>query len=218
MINNKLQKLYQQIDRCLFCKKEGNTLQHIHGYGVLRPRLMFVLINPTYRNISSDPQYRGDRFPFLGVRQFWRVLADGGLVNRKIAFGLPRRLEWTRTHTEQIKNELVKNKFFLTNIVKCCYCHSAYPHQKVITNQLKLLGQEIDIVKPEKIVAFGGLVYKTLTRETIKLSDYWKNGNKKSAEILSGLHVPVTPCYFPIGRGNPRKAIKILKKLARMVK
>jgi len=214
MRNTKLQKLYRRVDKCNFCKTGRNQLQHIHGYGAMSPKLMLILVNPTYRNLSSDPEYRGDRFPFIGVRQFWKVLAGSGLIGKKVAYGLPQRKDWIGKHTEQVKKELVKNRLFLTNIVKCCYNHSAYPSKNVIENQLELLAEEIKIVKPKVIVAFGGLVFKTLTEKSIKLADYWSGPLDKSTEVVSGLGIPVMPCYFPIGRGNPRKAIEILSKSA----
>lgn len=207
-----MQKLYTQADKCKFCKTEKNKLQHIHGYGVVNPRLMLVLINPTYRNLSSSPEYHGDRFPFIGVRQFWKVLADGGLVSKKVAYGLPPRADWTLRHTKQLQRELMRGKLFLTNAVKCCYSHSAYPDTKVIHHQMKLLAEEINIVKPKKIVAFGGLVYKTLTGKPLKLSECWSGKQTEEAERISGLRVRVAPCYFPIGRGNPRKAAEILRR------
>ena len=214
MRNTELQKLYQKVDTCKFCKAERNRLQHIHGYGAMNPKLMLILINPTYRNLSSALEYQGDRFPFIGVRQFWRVLADGGLIDKKIVFNLPPRAEWNGEHTIQIKNELIGNKLFLTNIVKCCYDHSAYPDESVIESQLRLLAEEIKIVKPKMIVAFGALVYKTLTGKNIKLADYWNGSREKAAEVISWLGIPITPCYFPIGRGKPRKAIEILSQLS----
>lgn len=214
MKNKKLEKLYRRVDACKFCKRSRNKLQHIHGYGAMNPRLMLILINPTYRNLSSDPKYRGDKFPFIGVRQFWKVLANGGLIDKKVAFNLPLRAGWDDGYTIQIKNELVKNKLFLTNIVKCCYDHSAYPDKNVIESQLGLLAEEIKIVKPKTIVAFGVLVYKTLTGKNIKLTDYRSGLREKTTEAVSELGIPVVACYFPIGRGNPRKASEILSQSA----
>lgn len=214
MRNAKLQKLYREVNRCKFCQLERNQLQHIHGYGVMNPKLMLILINPTYRNLSSDPGYRGDRFPFIGVRQFWKVLADGGLIDKKIAYGLPLRKDWHKEYTEQIKSELIRNKLFLTNIVKCCYDHSSYPDGKVVKDQIKILAEEVRIIKPKKIIAFGVLVYKTLTGKNIRMTDYRNGSREKITEVVSGLSIPVMPCYFPIGRGNPRMASKILSKSA----
>lgn len=176
---------------------------------------MLILVNPTYRNLSSDPKYKGVRFPFIGVRQFWKVLADAGLIDRKVACGLPLRKDWQEKYTEQIKGELVRNKLFLTNLVKCCYDHSVYPDGKVVKDQIKLLAEEIGVVSPKKIVAFGGLVYKTLTGKNTKLSDCLDNSKtEKSKDILSGLNIITEPCYFPIGRGNPKKAAEILRNIS----
>jgi len=208
-----LEKLYEQVDKCRFCKTEGNKLQHIHGFGVMNPKLMLILVNPTHRNISSSPEHRGARFPFIGVRQFWKVLADGGLIDRKITENLPIRMEWTSEYTEKIQNELLRNRLFLTNVVKCCYNHSSYPDKRVIESQLNLLVQEIKLVNPQEIMAFGGLVYKVLTGRNIKLGEYWNGAQKKETEIISGLKISVIPCYFPIGRGNPKKAVEILRRL-----
>lgn len=216
MGNRELQKLYERVDKCKFCRADKNLLQHIHGFGALNPNLMLILVNPTYRNLSSDPKYKGARFPFIGVRQFWKVLADGGLIDKKIAYELPLRKDWSKNDTERIKRELIRNKLFLTNIVKCCYNHSAYPDGKVIKDQIKLLAREIRIVNPKRVVAFGGLVYKTLMGKNIKLSEYW-NGSRieKGREIVSGLNKIVEPCYFPIGRGNPKKSAEIIRKFLR---
>lgn len=210
-----LQRLYEKVDDCEFCKADGNPLQHIHGFGALNPDLMLVLVNPTYRNLSSDPEYKDVRFPFIGVRQFWKVLADGGLIDKDVAYELPLRKDWNGNHTEQVKRELIRNKLFLTNVVKCCYDHSAYPSDRVIKVQTKILAEEIKIVNPQKIVAFGGLVYKVLTGKSIKLSEYWSGEAGKELEVISGLSISVEPCYFPIGRGNPKKAAEIMKKFLR---
>ncbi len=214
----KLQKLYKKVDDCEFCKADRNLLQHIHGFGALSPELMLILINPTYRNLSSDPQYKGARFPFIGVRQFWKVLADGGLIDKKVAYGLPLRNNWHEKNTAQIKRELIRNKLFLTNVVKCCYDHSTYPNGKVVKEQKEILAEEIRIVNPKKIVAFGGLVYEILTGKGINLSEC-RNGEKnKESEVISGLNISVMSCYFPVGRGNPRKAAEILRKFHPMKK
>ncbi len=214
--NLELKNLYQKIDRCIFCKKNRNPLQHIHGYGSIRPRLMLILINPTYRNVSSAPGYSGLRFPFIGVRHFWKVLADGGLINKKIGYALPPRSAWHLKHTEATQKELFKNKLFLTNIVKCCYNHPHYPEKKIIQEQLQFLKKELQIVKPKYIIAFGGLVYKVLTGKNIVLSKYWRNSSRKKEalkEKISGLAIPVIPSYYPIARGNPKKAAAILRNI-----
>ncbi|MDE2001479.1 MAG: hypothetical protein KGI60_02850 [Patescibacteria group bacterium] len=210
-----LRSLYRRVDRCPLCRAANNDLQHIHGFGAMRPDLMLVFVNPTHRNTSADPSYRGPRFPFIGVRQLWRVLADAGLIDRKKAAALPPRKEWTAADTATIQQELVKHKLFITNVVKCCYDHSAYPERDAVRHHLDLLGEEIRIVRPKTIVAFSGFVYQTLTGQSVKMGEYWKDGQKALPEIISGLRIPTLPCYFPVGRGSPRKAASILRRIER---
>ena len=212
-----LTRLYARIDRCRFCRRDRNRLLHIHGAGARRPDLMLVLVNPTHRNLSADPagvHAAGPRFPFIGVRQFWRVLAAGGLIDRKIAASLPPRAAWRPEHTDLVRRELVRRRLYLSNIVKCCYPHGDYPAPEVVRDQLGLLGEEIRLVRPRRLVAFGALVLKTLTGRNIKLSDP-RQLSAGAVEIVSGLGVPVAACHFPIGRGSPTKAAADLRRLRR---
>jgi len=209
-----LKFLYKQIEECPYCKKSGNRLKHIFGFGVLNPRLMLILINPTYRNLSSNPDYCGDRFPFIGVRSFWKVLASGNLIDKKISSSLPDRSGWKNSDTERIKEELLKNQLFITNMVKCCFAHGDYPARPIIKWHLKWLKQEIMIVKPQKIVAFGTLVFKELTHKTIVFKNNLNKLTKhNNFELLTGLKIPVFACPFPIGRGSPQKAALVLRKI-----
>ena len=213
MSQENLKSLYDEIEGCPFCRKEGNHLRHVFGAGVLNPDLMLVLINPTYRNLSARADYEGPRFPFIGVRQFWRVLAEGEVISRKVAYHLPLAARWTYDDSNAIQEELSLNRLFVTNIVKCCYSHSNYPSRSVIDLHVKYLAREIQIVKPKKIIAFGGLTFKTLTQLNILLREYWANGDRGvfHKETISGQEIPVIPCYFPIGRGNPKKAALVLR-------
>jgi uracil-DNA glycosylase len=215
MMQQKLKNLYQQIDHCQFCQSSQNPLQHIHGFGVASPKFMLILINPTHRNLSAGQNYQGARFPFVGVQQFWQVLAKGGLISQKIADQLPKRSDWQIPHTKMLQQELLKQELFITNVVKCCYDHSYYPAKEVINKQLNFLRQEIQIVKPAQILAFGTLVFKILTGRSIILKEFWKNSviQKVDREIISGLNIATMPVYFPVGRGNPVKAIKILQRI-----
>lgn len=212
----KLQELYRTIDKCDFCMASGNKLQHIHGFGTINPKFMLIAINPTYRNLSSHPDYKGPRFPFIGVRQFWRVLGEGGLIRKSVANKLPARSNWRDLDTRNVQNEILNSNIFLTNVVKCCYNHSKYPPKEVIDKHVEFLAQEIKILKPQIIITFGALTFDLLTKKSLHLSKYWQSeGIQKYYDVLSGLSIPVIPCYFPIGRGKPQEAVRVLQKLSR---
>mgnify|MGYP001560785031 CR=1 FL=1 len=207
-----LSDLYRKVDRCNFCRLSKNILRHIHGSGARRPKFLLLFVNPTYRNISSRAGYRGPRFPFIGVRQLWQILAAGGLINKSVALNLPNAKNWSAEHTLKIQRGLLNNRLYLTNIVKCCLPHGNYPEIGLIKANLRHLRPELRIVRPKLILAFGGLVFKTLTGKNIKLKEYWSGRDKTEKEtyreIISGLNFPVIPVYFPVGRGNPRLAIQ----------
>lgn len=141
---------------------------------------MLILINPTHTNISSAPEYRGLRFPFVGVRQFWRVLADGGLIGKKLAYGLPLKRDWKFTDTEALVKELRRRHLFLTDAVKCCYPHSNYPPKKIFEYHKRFTAEEIRMVKPQRIIAFGSRTFQFLTGENIHLTQYWHQRKKNT--------------------------------------
>jgi hypothetical protein len=74
-------ELWKEVDNCKECKFSKNRLQHILGGGKeLNPKIMFIFINPTHRNITSKPEYKGPRFPFIGTTDLLKMFADAGLL------------------------------------------------------------------------------------------------------------------------------------------
>ena len=78
--------------------------------------------------------------------------------------------------------------------------------------------REIELVKPKYIVSFGLIPLRYLIKEKIKLSDYYSKVIENKKLIFYDLSInsfksKVIPCYFPVGRGNPKKSVEILKLL-----
>ena len=65
----------------------------------------------------------------------------------------------------------------------------------------------------------GLLPFNTLIQEPIKLSEIYKkvmNGKPVSQKTKIGRkEFDVHPCYFPIGRGNPRRAVEMLYRIGK---
>ena len=219
MIPSRLQEIYNRFDDCERCRTEKNDLKHVLGGGKFHhPKFLFLFINPTHLNISVHQEYEGDRrYPFLGVRHFYRLLSEAGFVDSRIVEDVYSR-GWRVSDEERVEESLVDNDVYITNLVKCAQRHPDNPLQKVIKEDLSLLMEEIDIVSPQHIVVFGGLVFKTITGDSIVLRDCLdavRNGSYspyQSIEIKKKSY-PVLPCYFPVGRGNPRGALEILKHI-----
>ncbi|MBI5066460.1 hypothetical protein HZA97_09585 [Candidatus Woesearchaeota archaeon] len=196
-----------------------NKLMPILGDGkTSKPKFLFVFINPTARNISSDKNWNGPRFPFVGTKQVWRVFYNAGLFDEKLMIEINNNSTWSVDFTEKVLNFLKNKNFYFTNLVKWTGHDATLPDSEKIRLFLPVLEKELEIVKPEYVVTFGLLPFENLVKQKIKLSDYYDEvmQTKKAGcfEINVGkIKTNVIPCYFPIGRGNPKRAVEILRLL-----
>ena len=209
--------LFERVDACESCRKARNPLRHVLGGGQMkRPRFALVFINPTHRNRSSHPSYAGSRrYPFIGVRHFYRFLADAGFLKQKTVAPLYER-GWQLSDERRIEADLARHQIYLTNLVKCAQPHPRYPSADAICAQLPLLTQELRLVSPRYIVAFGGVSIKALTGTAILLRDVLQDVRARRYSPqpslgLAELRLPVLPCFFPLGHGNPPKALEVLR-------
>jgi uracil-DNA glycosylase len=194
-----------------------NRLMPIVGGGkTFRPKVMFVFINPTARNISSSPDWKGPRFPFIGTKQVWRVFHRAGLLEDSLAKQIEANPNWTINFTKKVLKFLADKGIYITNIVKWTGHDATLPDREKIRLFLPILEREIELVKPESIVTFGLIPFEHLARQKIKLTDYHAkailNGRPDPFNVQIGsFKTKVIPCYFPVGRGNPKKAVELLR-------
>jgi uracil-DNA glycosylase len=211
-----LAELWNRIDECKDCFNSSNKLQHILGGGrENKPRAMFVFINPTHRNITSAPEYKGPRFPFVGTKEVWKVFHNAGLFSTELMEQINQG-NWNHELVRSVLNFLKESGFYFTNVSKCCNHDAALPNSEKIKKGEKTLLEEISIVRPKLIVTFGLIPTKVLTNTNIKLGTCLDEIRKGKDVVLQskaifGREYPLIPCYFPVGRGNPGKAIEILK-------
>lgn len=215
-IPQKLLKIYKEFDNCERCKKENNPLLHILGGGKFQnPQFLFLFINPTHLNLSSHKDYRGKRrYPFIGVRYFYRLLSEAGFLDKKIINDIYKK-GWQTEDESRIEQSLINNNVYITNLVKCTKYNSDSPSKDIIKQDFSLLQKEINVVLPKYIIAFGKLPLMIITGKDIRLKDCLKRirGNSyqpiKSVNVLGKIY-KVLPCYFPVGRGNRQGALEIL--------
>ncbi len=194
-----------------------NTLMPIVGNGkTVRPKVMFVFINPTHLNISSNPHWKGPRFPFIGTKQIWRIFYRAGMLDDSLMNQINNSLTWSVDFTHQVLNALTSKSFYLTNIVKWTGYDATLPDARKVNLFLPVLEREIEIVQPQYIVTFGLIPFWNVTKERIKLREYYEevlhHKRLKFFETKVGTHdVKIIPCYFPVGRGDPKRAVEILK-------
>lgn len=215
-IPKSLKTLFAEIDQCPRCLQSKNPLRHILGGGKFRkPRFLFLFINPTRLNLACHPGYEGQRrYPFIGVKYFYRILAQAGFFDESLIKKI-YRCGWQVGDEERVEKVLANHGVYLTNLVKCSRSDSQNPSMKLIEQDLPLLKKEIKIVSPKYIVAFGRLPVKVITGKNLKLTTYFGKFSLGRLRPITSITIferryPVLPCWFPVGRGNPRRAVKTL--------
>lgn len=194
-----------------------NDFMPVFGGGRnFKPKLMFVFINPTYVNTSSDKNWKGPRFPFIGTKPFWRVVHKAGLFDDELMDAINNSKDWSLEFTDKVLQFLNSNSIYLTNIVKWTGKDATLPDSEKIKLFLPILEREIQIVRPEYIVTFGLIPFENLTKQKIKLLEYhskiMEDKTLKFFDVEFGdFKTKLIPNYFPVGMGNPKKSAEILK-------
>lgn len=195
---------------------ENDLMPVLGGGRKFKPKVMFVFINPTHVNTSSNREWKGPRFPFIGTKPFWRVVHRAGLFDNELMDTINNSKDWSLEFTDKVLQFLKNRSFYLTNIVKWTGQNANLPDAEKIKLFLPILEREIQIVQPEFIITFGIIPFENLSKQKIKLSEYYSKvmENKKLIffEVNFGdFKTKLIPSYFPVGRGNPKKAADILR-------
>jgi len=207
----------EQVNRTHF---PGNALAPILGGGqVSKPKAMFVFINPTVRNVSSDLDWQGPRFPFIGTKQVWRVFYRAGLFDSELMQQIESVSDWSVEFTGKVLKFLQDRGLYLTNIVKWTGYDSTLPGSNKIRLFLPVLEREIELVQPQYIVTLGLIPFESLVGRKIRLGDYhaevMRTGELQFYNLAVGsADARVVPSFFPVGRGDPKRAVEILKLVA----
>lgn len=215
-----LPQLWEAVDKINKQHYPENKLKPILGGGCSRrPKFMFVFINPTHANISSDPAWSGPRFPFIGTKPVWRIFHRAGFFDSDLMAEIEKVSVWSLRLTRAVESFLKNKSFYFTNIVKWTGADASLPDAGKVNLFLPFLEKETALVQPEYIVTFGLIPFARIAGQKIKLADYYedvkKAGKLKFYNVFfAGRNTKVIPCYFPVGRGNPQRAVELLQLLS----
>ena len=198
-----------------------SKLSPIMGGGkVSKPKFMFVFINPTYKNISSDPSWIGKRRPWTGTKYIWKILTNAGLFDNQILMEIQNRNVWDAPFADRVYSYIEEKELYFTNLVKWTGENGNLPDKIKIKLFLPILKREISLVNPTYIVCFGLMPFQALVKEKLKLIDYYNSCVSHSALSfytvdIENKYYSIMPCYFPVGRGDPKRATMLLRLLDR---
>jgi DNA polymerase len=164
------------------------------------PDICFVFMNPTGRNIASARTWTGRKSPWLGTKNIWKLFAEIGLFDRELlaAIQAKKPADWDYDFCDRAYQEIADHKVFITNLGKCTQIDARPLPDKVFRQYLKLLHQEISIVQPKIIIAFGNQVSSLLLDTPINVSKCRKQSYQKQ---IAGKAYDIYPVYYPVGNG-----------------
>ena len=208
----KIEELNKEYDK-LQCLYGDKNLKSIYNGGCINnPDICFVFMNPTGRNIASDPNWKGKRSPWIGTKNIWKLFYKINLLDECIYEKIIQKkpCEWNEEFADIVYDNVEKHKYFITNLGKCTQVDARVIPNSVYEKYLNLLLKEIEIIKPKIIITFGNQVSSILLNKNISVSQC-----RKQYYILniSNNIYKVYPVYYPIGNGmmNIDKAIDDLK-------
>lgn len=192
-----LNKKYDQMQ-----KKYGEKkLSSIYNGGCENnPDICFVFMNPTGRNIASEPTWKGRRSPWIGTKNIWKLFYKTGLLEENIYLDIQNKKakEWDENFADLVYQEVENKKIFITNLGKCTQIDARPLSDSVLKEYLDLLYKEIDIIKPKKIIVFGNQVSSIFLNKKISVSEWRKK--KDQIKIKKNVY-DVYPVYYPVGNG-----------------
>lgn len=59
------------------------SLAPIYGAGCIKkPKILFLFMNPTGRNVASDKDRNGLRAPWIGTKNIWKLFVAVGVISK----------------------------------------------------------------------------------------------------------------------------------------
>lgn len=192
------------------------TLSSIYWAGCIsRPKICFVFMNPTGRNISAKHEWQGIRAPWLGFKQVWQMFFELGLISQELYLKTQATaLSWSPDFVEELYGHLVGQGVYITNLAKCTQSDAASLKDSVFKAYLPLIHEEISIIEPIKIITFGNQVSSILLGKAISAGNY--QDVERFEEVMIGNKTyKIYPCRYPVGIGyrNMRKAVTRIKSI-----
>ena len=206
-----LEDLKVEYDK-LQIKYGAKELTSIYNGGCTNnPDICFVFMNPTGRNIASDPNWKGRRSPWIGTKNIWKLFYRVGLLDDEIYNDIMSKKpqEWDEKFADLVYDDVEKHKYFITNLGKCTQVDARVLPNSVYSQYLDLLCKEIEIINPKAIITLGNQVSSIVLDKNISVSQCRKQNFLKN---IAGMEYKVYPVYYPIGNGmmNIEKAIEDL--------
>lgn len=208
-----IKSLFPKFDKLQKIHGDKNLFS-IYGAGCIKnPKLFFVFMNPTSRNVSTSKSWKGIHAPWIGTKNVWKIFFEVDAISKNTYEKILKMSasQWTEEFAKSLYEELSKKKIYITNLAKCTQIDARPLKDKIFHEYRNLILDEIRLINPKNIISFGNQVSSILLNKKIKVSDY----NDLDFEILEKKY-RVYPVFYPVGQGmrNMPKAISRIKLIS----
>lgn len=199
---------------------EKNLAPVFWAWCISRPKIFFIFMNPTWKNISAEIDWQWIRAPWLWTKNIRKLLFAVWCISKK-TFTTIQSLalqDWTPLFCETLYEELANNGIYITNLAKCTQKDARPLHNNIFKDYLDLIYEEIDLIKPQHIITLGNQVSSLVLQKPITVSSYEKK--QYESLLIKKLEYKIYPVFYPVGQGmrNMPKAIKRISSLITSVK
>lgn len=201
-------------------KYGAKELDSIYSGGCINnPDVCFVFMNPTGRNIASCKSWKGLKSPWIGTKNIWDLFYSVELLDEDI-YNKIRKIkgpEWTEEFAEEVYSNVVKHKYFITNLGKCTQVDARALPDSVYIKYLHLFEKEIEIINPKVVVLFGNQVSSIVLNKKICVSQCRK---QEFIKEINGKKYKFYSVFYPVGNGrfNIDKSIEDIKYVINIIK
>jgi DNA polymerase len=184
----------------------------LYGGQLENPKLCLIFMNPTKRNIASEKSWKGRKSPWIATKTVWDLFEKSNVFDTKLKKEIYEKKpnDWDYNFTEKVYREIEDRGVYITNLGKCTQVDSRPLADSVFKEYLDLLHEEINIIKPEKIITFGNQVSKIFIGQPISVS---KDRRNIFQVKVKNIEYSTLPVYYPVGQGrrNMDKAVEDIK-------
>jgi len=216
-MNLQIEKIKPAIDK-LHKKYGDKNYSILYGTGCVKnPKVMFLFMNPTARNLSTHKNWRGLRASWVGHKKMWSLFCAVGVFDKKLNDKVQslKTNNWTPEFVEEIYQDLAKHGAYATGLGRCTQPDARALPDIIFRESRDVTLEEIRLVNPKIIISFGNQVTSNLLRQPIKVSEC----RRKRYDLMIGKKsYAVYPTFYPVGMGfrNIKKAIEDMRKIIRL--
>ena len=214
-----LDDLKKEYDK-LQLKYGDSNLDSIYNGGCSNnPDICFVFMNPTGKNIASSKSWKGIKSPWIGTKNIWDLFYELKLLDNNIYNKIKtiKSSDWTYDFANEVYENVIKHKYFITNLGKCTQKDARILPDSVYKEYLYLLEREIEIINPKVIVLFGNQVSSIVLNKKISVS---KCRKKMFIKKINSKEYKCYSVFYPVGNGryNIDKSIEDIKYIIDNIK